>query len=99
MRFPLTVRFRKAECKIYGKKDNYPFYRVTGYVAGKRRMANYRTYSDAKTAADKLVREIAEGNQAAALTASQAADVLAAMERLQGLYQSTGRRIGGFRIL
>jgi len=93
LRFPKTVRHRKAECRIYGKSKAYPFYRVCGYVAGKRRMTSYPSYSEAKAAADKLVREIASGSQTAALTSRQAADALAALERLQGLYQSTGRRV------
>ena len=61
MRFPKTVRFRKVEAKIYGKSKAYPFYRVCGYVAGKRRMTSFVTYSEAKAAADKLVRELAAG--------------------------------------
>ena len=93
VRFPKTVRHRRAECKIYGKSKHYPFYRVCGYVAGKRRMTSFATYSEAKAAADKLVRELACGSQASALTAKQARDALAALEVLQGFYQSTGKRI------
>ena len=93
MRFPVIIRHRKAEAKIYGKSKNYPFYRVAAYVGGKRRMASYGTYSEAKDAADNLVRDIANGSQAAALTAGQANDALAALERLDGLYRDTGRRV------
>jgi hypothetical protein len=39
MRFPLVIRHRKAEVRIYGKSKNYAFYRVAAYVGGKRRMA------------------------------------------------------------
>ena len=35
VRFPKTIRYRKAECKIYGKSKPYPFYRVCGSVAEK----------------------------------------------------------------
>jgi hypothetical protein len=59
MRFPVIIRSRKAEARIYGKRKNYPFYRVAAYVYGKRRMASYSTYSAARSAADKLVRDIA----------------------------------------
>lgn len=93
MRFPKTVRFRKAECKIYGKQKSYPFYRVSGYVAGKRRMQSFTIYSEAKAAADNLVREIATGSQVSALTSKQAVDALAALERLEAFRQSTGRRV------
>jgi hypothetical protein len=40
-----------------------------------------------------LVRGIAAGSQAAALTAGQANDALAALQRLDGLYRDTGRRM------
>ncbi|WP_150107570.1 hypothetical protein [Pedosphaera parvula] len=39
------------------------------------------------------MKEIHEGSQAASLTAPQSRDALAALERLQTYYQSTGRRI------
>jgi integrase len=93
VKFPKIVRFRQAECKIYGKSESYPFYRVSGSVAGKRRMSSHATYAAAKAGADKLVREIAGGNQSAALNPQQASDALAALERLQSLSQITGRRV------
>ena len=93
MIFPVVVQHRKAEAKIYGKSDKYPFYRVAAYVGGKRRMASYGTYGEAKAAADVLVKALAKGSTAAALTARQAADALAALERLQSFQQSTGRRL------
>lgn len=93
MKFPKTVRFRKAEAVIYGPSEAYSFYRVCAYVAGKRRMSSHATYAEASQAADKLVREVARGNQAAALTPAQAADALAALQRLQSLHLSTGRRV------
>src|SRR2546430_801745 len=93
MRFPVIIRHRKAEAKIYGKSKNYSFYRVAAYVGGKRRMTSYVTYSEARGAADKLVRDIAAGSQAAALTTGQANDALAALQRLDGLYRDTGRRV------
>ena len=93
MRFPKTVRFRKVEAKIYGKSKAYPFYRVCGYVAGKRRMTSFVTYSEAKAAADKLVRELAAGLQSAALTAKQASDALVALQTLEAHYQATGKRL------
>jgi integrase len=93
MRFPVKVRFRKAEARIYGKSKAYPFYRVCGMVDGKRRMTSFRTYSDAKAAADKLVRDIAAGSRAAALTSGQANDALIALARLDGFFRATGRRV------
>ncbi len=39
------------------------------------------------------MRELADGSQAAALNATQSRDVLAALERLHGFYQTSGSRI------
>ena len=88
MRFPKTIRYHKAVCKIYGKTENYPYYRVCGKVEGKRRTSSFRTYSEAKTFADKLVREISAGNSVAALNAAQARDAISALAVLQGFYES-----------
>jgi integrase len=93
VKFPKTVSFRKAEAKIYGKRPGYDFYRVAGYVNGKRRMASYATYSEALAAAEALAKDISHGSKIAALTPGQANDALAALERLQGFYQQTGRRV------
>jgi len=56
-------------------------------------MQTFPAYSDAREAAERIVRELANGSQAAALTATQSRDALAAFARLQGFYQSTGRRV------
>jgi hypothetical protein len=56
VKFPKTVRFRKAEVKIYGPSEISSFYRVCAYVAGKRRMSSHGTYTEASQAAGKLSR-------------------------------------------
>ena len=56
-------------------------------------MQTFANYSDAREAAGRVVRELANGSQAAALTATQSRDALAALERLQSFYQTTGRRV------
>src|ERR1039458_10663998 len=56
-------------------------------------MRDFRTYSEAKREGDKLVADLAKGSRVTALTPGQANDALAALERLQGFYQSTGRRV------
>ena len=93
MRFPKTVKFRKAEVKIYGKTKARPNYRVCGYVAGKRRMSSYGTYPEALKAAEDLAEDISKGNHSAALTAAQAVEALASAERLQAYFKATGRRV------
>jgi integrase len=95
VKFPKVIRNKKtkAEVTIYGKKPAYPFYRVCWRVAGRRMMKSVRTYSAAKKAADDLIDDLGSGSQKTALTVRQAMDALAALETLQGLYLSTGRRI------
>ncbi|MCU0785736.1 MAG: hypothetical protein MUF81_17170 [Verrucomicrobia bacterium] len=92
MRFPKVIRFRRVEATIYGKKPNYPFYRLAYYVAGRRVTRSFKSYGKAKTEAERLVRAVAKGSQAAALTGEQSRDALAAIERLEHFRQSTGRR-------
>ena len=93
MRFPVTIRHRTSTAKIYAPGGKFAYYRLAYATAGKRRMQTFTTYSAAREAAERIVRELANGSQAAALTAAQSRDALAAFERLQGFYQSTGRRV------
>jgi integrase len=93
MRFPKRIRYRgQVLATIYGKSKAYSAYRLAWRVAGKRRMERFHSYSEVKRRADALVKELAQGSQVTALTPRQATDALAALERLQGLFQQTGRR-------
>jgi integrase len=95
MRFPVKIKYRgQVRARIYTNEDGYRLYwRAT--VAGKRRslMKSFRTYSEAKTAGDKLAKQLHEGAPATALTASQASDALAALQHLEAFRQSTGKRL------
>jgi integrase len=93
MKFPKVIRHRKAEVTIYGKKPNYPFYRIAYRVAGKRHLRNYSKYGEALKEAEKKIRELAEGSQTAALTTKQSGEALTAFERLDGHFKSKGQRI------
>jgi len=93
VRFPVTIRHRTSKAKIYAPRGKFAYYRLAYMTAGKRRMQTFANYSDAKTAAERIVRELSDGSQAAALNATQSRDALAAFERLQGFYQASGRRI------
>ncbi len=99
MKFPKHIQHRgRVLATIYGKrtakkKGGYPCYRVSWTIAGKRHMKAFERYGEAKSHAEALVRDLAKGSQVAALTPRQATDALAAIERLQGFYQSTGRRV------
>ncbi|HAO78577.1 MAG TPA: hypothetical protein DCQ92_06290 [Verrucomicrobia subdivision 3 bacterium] len=93
MRFPVTIRHRSSTAKIYRPAGKFNYYRVAYTVAGKRRMQTFAAYSDAKAAAERLVRDTASGSQAAALSASQSRDALAALQSLESFRQSTGRAV------
>jgi integrase len=93
MRFPKRIRHRgQVLATIYAKTKAFPAYRLAWRVTGKRRMERFQTYSEAKRQADALVKELAQGSHVTALTPRQATDALAALERLQGYFQQTGRR-------
>jgi hypothetical protein len=76
MKFPIEVTFRKAEAKIYGKSKAYPFYRVSHYAGRTRHVQSFSRYSEARASADEKVRDVANGNQAVALTAKEATAAL-----------------------
>ncbi len=56
-------------------------------------MQTFANYPDARAAAERIVREIANGSQAAVLNASQSRDALVALERLESYRQATGRAV------
>ncbi len=56
-------------------------------------MQTFTNYSDAKSAAERIVRDLANGSQAAALNATQSREAVAAFERLLGFFQASGRRV------
>jgi hypothetical protein len=89
VKFPKVIKLRgKSLAKIYGKAGAYGLYRVAWSINGKRQMKAFRHYGGKEGAlafAESLVRDIAAGSQAAALTPGQATDALAALERLDTL--------------
>jgi integrase len=93
VRFPVTIRHRASTAKIYAPAGKFAYYRVAFTTAGKRKMQTFAAYSDAKVAAERIVRDAANGSQAAALSASQSRDALAALERMDAHFKATGERI------
>ena len=85
MRFPVVIRHRQGKAKIYAPGKNFDYYRLSFMVAGKSQMRSFRQYSDAKTQAERLVRETSQGSQPASLSASQSQDAVTALERLTNL--------------
>jgi len=93
VRFPVTIRHRAIRAKIYAPSGKFAYYRVAYATAGKRRMQTFAAYSVAKAAAKGIVRQLAKGSQAPALSASQSRDALAAYERLDSYFKAKGKRI------
>lgn len=98
--WPKRIRDRNKVvlATIYRKSRHYPLYRVCWHANGRRMMKGYPTYSAAKRAADDLVKDLAKGSQTPNLTPGQASDALAALDRLQRFYQSTGHRVSLLRV-
>jgi integrase len=94
VKFPKRIKHRgQVLAMIYGKSKGRNSYRVGWYVAGKRQMASFKTYSLAKRHADGLVKDLAKGSQVTALHPAQARDALSALERLGDFYRATGRHV------
>lgn len=97
VKFPKRVKHRgRVFATIYGKSKSYPLYRVAWQAQGKRLMKAFPRFGGedgANQFADSLVKNLAKGSQAANLTSGQAADALAALERLESFRQSTGKRV------
>jgi|GEM_PF-4959396 len=91
MKFPVTVRFRKAEVKIYGKSAAYSFYRLSYYAAGKRHTQSFSSFKEAHTTAKAKARELAKGNQSLALTPKEATAALSIRDGLEAHRIETGQ--------
>lgn len=92
MRFPKIIRHRKAEVTVYGKKKNYPFYRIVYRADGKRQMRSFAKLSQALAEAKKKARELAEAHPIVALSAAQARDAITALQMLDA-FRPEGHRI------
>jgi hypothetical protein len=93
VRFPVTIRHRGSKVKIYAPAGKFAYYHLAYTLAGKRRMQTFAACSNARQAGERLVRDLANGSQAAGFSANQSRDALAAMQRLEAFRQSTGRRM------
>ena len=93
MRFPVKIKHRHAKAVIYGKTAGYDFYRVAITAAGKRCLKSFQTYSEAKEYAEAKVRELARGDQAAALTPKESTDTLTIRTVLDDFRRDTGRSV------
>ncbi|HZV33146.1 MAG TPA: site-specific integrase [Verrucomicrobiae bacterium] len=89
----MVIRHRQFKAKIYGKSDGYDFYRLAYYTAGKRHVRSFAKYGEAKKEAERILRDLADGSQAAALTGPQSRDAIAALQRLEEHRQATGKRV------
>src|SRR5439155_13841226 len=71
VKFPVTIRHRTSKAKIYAPGGKFAYYRLAYTTAGKRRMQTFAAYSDARAAGERVVREVANGSETAAITATQ----------------------------
>jgi hypothetical protein len=60
VKFPVTIQHRTSKAKIYAPGGMFAYYRLAYTMAGKRRWQNFAAYSDAKAAAEQIVRELGE---------------------------------------
>jgi integrase len=97
VKFPKRLRYKgkgKVLATIYKRPDCYRVYwraRVDGKP--KSLFKEFTSYAACKREADKIVTGLAKGSQASALSPGQAADALAALQRLQRHYVETGKRV------
>jgi len=83
VKFPVTVRHRTGKAKIYPPAKGYPSYRMCFKANGKRQRQTFGTYSEAKAAGVKEAKELHNNSVGAGLTAGQAQDAQAAIQRLE----------------
>jgi len=93
VRFPVTIRHRSARARIYAPQKNFPYYRLAYQSAGRRRMRTFGTYSKARAAGERLLKQLAAGSQAPLLTATQSRDAIAALDRLAEFARKTDRHV------
>lgn len=65
LKFPIIVTYRHTKAKIYAKSDRYPYYRVTCRAEGKRLVRSFSKFGEARLHAERVLREIASGNDGA----------------------------------
>lgn len=93
VKWPKKIKHRnKVLARIYPKCKGRDSYRLAWTAAGKRQMKSFPTYSGAIAYGENLVKQLAAGSMAPALTGKQANDALAALQRLDEFYRTTGRR-------
>jgi len=92
MRFPKRIRYRgQALATIYAKSKSYPAYRVAWQASAGWSVSRPTAKPSAGLMPSR--RNWRKAPMFTALTPKQATDALAALQRLQSHFQSTGRRI------
>jgi hypothetical protein len=97
VKFPKRLRHRgkgRVLATIYKRADCYRLYwraRVDGKPLS--RFKDFPNYSEAKQAGDKTVADLAKNSGTSNLSPGQANNALAALERLQNFFVSTGRHV------
>jgi hypothetical protein len=92
----MKIRFRQVTVKVYRKTPRYPFYRIAYRADGKRVVRDFKRLNEAKQEAEKKARELAHGNEAAALSEADAHAYKFALRKLtpSGAERSTFAVLG-----
>jgi len=85
MKYPFHVRHRNRTATIFPPSEAYTSYRVYYRHGGKARFRAFKTFSEARDAAQQIVKDLAKDSSAPALSAKETRDALALH------YQQTGR--------
>ncbi len=91
----LVTIYREEKKKIGsdGKATTYISYRTYHRHECKPVFSCYKTYAEAKAAAEQTARELAGNNQAASLSAKESTDAIAIRSTLAAYQQDTGKTI------
>jgi hypothetical protein len=86
VKFPFVIKHRDSKVTIYGRGDNYRYYRLKYRVNGEYAEHHFKTFTEAKIAGEKAVRDISSGNTVVAALSSKDANALRyAREKLADL--------------
>ena len=93
MRFPVTIKHRSQQARIYAPRGKFAYYRVAWKAAGRSLRKTFSSYSMAKEFAEVTVKELAAGNQSVALTNRESADTLVIRGVLDAFRVDTGKTV------
>jgi len=88
--YPLLIKHRRAEVKIYPKRAGYAWYRIAYYSDGARILRSFKKLSEARCQAKRIARELSAGSKAPALSRQAANAAVFALDQLKILSEALG---------